>query len=679
MADDQEYIETPDVEMEDEFEATRLLQMDNIAEDLDDDLLMEIGKEVVRGYDIDEKSRSEWLDRYESWINLAMQAIEKKNFPWPNASNVKYPLLTQAAISFQARIYPALLSGPKIVKGRVIGKDPSGDKLRSAIRIETHMSYQVLEQMEEWEEEMDRLTLILPIVGCVFKKSYYSEMLRRNVSEVVLPHDLCVDYYAKNLDTARRVTHVLELSRNDLYERMKGGVYLDVELGTTEQYSESRARRRRVQESQSKKSPPAGEDQKNIPREILEQHTFYDLDGDGYEEPYIITVDLQSKKVLRIVARYEAGDIERTADGDVLRITPAQYFTKYSFVPSPDGSFYDVGFGLLLGSLNESINTAINQLFDAGTLSNMQSGFIGRGLRIRGGKRRFHPGEWKVANASGQKLKENIVPLPVREPSTVLFSLLGMLVESGERLASIVDSLTGENPGQNQKATTTLAVIEQGLKVFSSIQKRCYRSLKSEFKKLHNLNSIYLEPREYYDVLDDPEAEQQEVYRTDYQNDRTDVIPFADPNVSSESQRLIKAQALLELQQMGFNLNPEIVKRRVLEAQNQQDIEELMDVPEPPPSLEQLQHDLEKERLQHEIEKDLWELKIREREVESKEADNEAKALLNTMKAQTEAGQSRLNEIDRMLQVIMTSMQTSASNTGGNSDRGSSQTGRPSE
>lgn len=675
MPPEEQYIDTPKVEGENVFDATRMLQMENIAEELEDEELVEIGKEVVRGYDLDEQSRKGWLNEYEKWLSLAMQVVEEKNHPWPKAANVKYPLLTQAAISYQARIYPALLSGPKIVKGRIIGDDHSGEKQRSAIRVERHMSYQVLEQMKEWEPDMDKLTISQPIVGCAFKKSYYNPVLRRNVSSLVMPHDLCIDYYASSLESARRVTHIMEMTRNDLHERMKGGTFLDITLGRTNQFTSSMKRRRQFKDDNTGNKPSTGEEEKNLPREVLEQHTFWDLDGDGYEEPYIITVDYQSKKVLRIVARYEADAIDRNASNEIIRINPTHYFTKYGFIPSPDGSFYDIGFGKLLGSLNHSINTVINQLLDSGTLSILQSGFLGRGLRIRGGRMRFRPGEWKTANVSGQKLKDNIVPLPTKEPSSVLFSLLGLLTESGERLASIIDILTGENPGQNQKATTTLAVIEQGLKVFSSIQKRQYRSLKDEFKKLHKLNSIYLNEKEYYRVLDNPDAEQASAYQIDYRGDRTDVIPYGDPNVSSEAQRLIRAQALMEMQQAGFNLNQDEVKRRLLEAQNQPDIDRLLETKPPPPSVEERKQDLEEAKFKHEVELAVEELNIRKREVAAKEADSEAKALLNAMKAQTEAGQSRLNEIDRMLQVITASMQQSALDVkGANSDKRSETT-----
>lgn len=636
----------------DKFDAIRALEMDNIAEYLSEDVLNTIGREVVDGYKIDERSRTSWFNKYEKQLDLAMQIANKKNWPWPNAANVKYPLLTQGAISFQARIYPALLSGPKIVKGRVIGKDATGEKTKSGVRVETHMSYQILEQMTEWEPDMDRLTLALPIVGSCFKKSYFGALMRRNVSELVLPHDLCVHYFAKDLESARRVTHILELSRNDLHERMKGGTYVEMTLGTTDVESESRQRRRKIMEKASEIKMPAGDDNKNIPREILEQHTFRDLDGDGYEEPYIITVDLQTSKVLRIVARFEEDGIQTNAEGEVIRIAPVNYFTKYGFIPSPDGSFYDMGFGQLLGSLNEALNTTINQLLDAGTLANMQSGFVARGIRVMGGRKRFIPGEWKVANTSGVKLKDGIVPIPAKEPSHVLMSLLTFLLTSGEKLASIIDSLTGENPGQNQKATTTLAVIEQGLKVFSAIQKRIYRSMKDEFKKLHRLNAIYLDEREYYQILDDPEATQREVYKLDYRGDWTDVIPFADPNVSSETQMLMKAQVLMEMMSGGIELNREEVRRRMLEATNQPNIDALIQPNPQTKSIEQLKLELEQAKHNHKVEVDNEEQKRKDADSEAGNALKEAQALLTAYQAQTEAGTARHNEIAGLLETI---------------------------
>ena len=583
---------------------------DNIAEHLDGDTLKKIGSMVVDGYQEDLESRSDWEDRFDSNMDLALQTVEHKTFPWDGASNVKYPILTTAALQFSSRAYPALVSGTQVVKAKISGFDETGEKYNSAVRVGKHMSYQLLEEMENWEEDMDRLCMILPIVGCVFKKTYFSTTLGRNVSELVYPKDLVVNYWSKSLDDAPRKTHVLELSKNDMYERQVTGFYLeDIELNpSNETVDESADNRIGVHEGTLS--------DETTPYVLIEQHVSLDLDGDGYSEPYIVFVDLDSRQVLRIAARWDEEDVQQKEDGTIIRIPSVEYFTKYSFVPNPDGGFYDIGFGVLLSPINDTVNTLINQLVDSGTLNNLNAGFISRGIRIKGGDKNFGLGEWKTVNSTSEDLRKGIVPLPSKEPSQVLYSLLSMMIDSANKLGSVTDILTGENPGQNQPATTTMAVIEQGLKVFGSIYKRMHRSLKKEFRKLYRLNRIYLPPESYFEVLDigDPQAAMA-IFKTDYNKDVTNVQPQADPNVASESQRLIKAQALLELMQLG-NINPTIVTRRILEAQEQPNIQELMQMPEPGPNLE---FEFEQQKAQDESERDWARIEIEAQVAQVKE------------------------------------------------------------
>jgi len=585
-----------------------LADFDNIAEELDEQTLHHIGATVVEAYDEDMDSRAEWEDRFDESMDLAMQTVEKKSFPWDGASNVKYPILTTAALQFSSRAYPALVSGTQVVKAKVSGFDPTGQKRESAIRVGKHMSYQVLEEMENWEEEMDKLCVILPIVGSVFKKTYFNPSLGHNVSELIYPKDLVVNYWTKDLESAPRKTHVLELSENDVYERVAMDMYLDVDVGTsTDTIDDSEDNRSGVD------APSYGDD--SNPYVFLEQHRFLDLDDDGYAEPYVVTVNLDTGNVVRIVRRWDDEGVSLKEDGTVIQIKPVEYFTKFSFVPNPDGGFYDIGFGTLLGPINNTVNTLINQLVDSGTLNNLNAGFISRGIRIKGGKKAFGLGEWKTVNSTSEDLRKGIVPLPTKDPSQVLFTLLDMMVNSANKLGSVTDILTGENPGQNQPATTTMAVIEQGLKVFSSIYKRMHRSLKKEFKKLYRLNRIYLPPESYFQVLDIGEEGAMEIFQADYSLDTTNVQPSADPNVASESQRLMKAQALMEVLQMG-TVNPQVVTKRILEAQDQPNIPELMTMPPQGPN-EQFQ--LEQMVAQDESERGWAKLEIEAKLAEVKE------------------------------------------------------------
>ena len=588
-----------------EFEANlkldKILTSENLAEKLDDKQLDAIGSQVVEGYETDINSRSNWADKVDEWIELAMQISQPKTHPWPNAANVKYPLITTASLQFSARAYPALLPGTNLVRGKVVGFDLDGSKLERAVRLGKHMSYQLLDEMEDWEEEMDRLLFSLPIVGCMFKKTYFDSVKGRNVSEVVYPKELVVNYWAKSLEDAERITHVLHMSENDIYERTSGGIYIEQDLEKPAPKASDAA----IDNVAGTEAPENNDG--TTPFTMLEQCIYLDMDGDGYKEPYIATTDLTSRKVVRIVPRFAEEDVSFNDKSEVLRINPTSYYTKFSFIPSPDGGFYDIGFGILLGPINETINTVINQLLDSGTLSNMQSGFISKGIRIKGGNKSFTPGEWKYANTVGDDLRKGLVPLPVREPSQVLFSLLGMMIESGEKLSSVTEIMSGDIPGQNTKATVAMAAIEQGMKVFSSIYKRVHRSLGKEYKKLYKLNSIFLPDESYFSVLDVGQEGAQQIQRKDYDMENNDVAPASDPNVATEEQRMAKVQALMELLQMG-TVNPQEVTKRYLEATEQPNIEALMQMPQPQPNPE---IEMEKEKFADESARAWEELDIR--------------------------------------------------------------------
>jgi len=614
-----------------------LLSAVNIADHLEDDVLRKCGNTVVDGYVMDKESRAEWEKRYEASLKLATQAVEHKSFPWQGAANIKYPLLTTACIQFSARAYPALISGKEIVLARTTGFDPGGKKAAMADRVSKHMSYQVLEEMEEWEEDMDRMLVMLPCTGTEFKKTYYDPMKGRNVSEHVLARDLVVNYWAKSLESAARKTHVLYLSPNEIRERVLGGTYLDQDLKRSRSTPDNL---RLVSDQVQGLSAPT--DDEDAPFEILECHTWLDLDEDDYKEPYIVTVDKESRKVLRITARFDQEGVKYGKKNKILRIEPVEYFTKFSFIPSIDGGFYDFGWGHLLGPINETVNTTINQLLDAGTLSNLQSGFLSRGIRLRGGEAKFKPGEWKFVDSTGDDLRKGIFPMPVREPSNVLFQLLGTMTTAGERLSNVVDILMGENPGQNQPATTTMAVIEQGLKVFTAVYKRLFRSLKVEFRRLYRLNRIYLPQEAYFRVLDMQQGDMVAIGQTDYQGDPTDIQPAADPNMVSEMQRLVRAQALVTSLEQGSPANPIEIWTRFYEALRIENVDTLMpkEMPPPPPDpkLIAIQMDDKHKGMEHQLEQ-------ANLQIEQKKLDLEqAKVQLEQAKLQLEQDKAAFDQ-----------------------------------
>jgi chaperonin GroES len=552
-------------------------QFMNIAEYLDDDYLDMVGRQLVEAIEIDDESRSGWMDDMEEWLTLATQVRDMKSYPWQRASNVKYPLMTVSALQFQARALPSLINSDKPVKAKVIGRDPDGQKQRRSNRVSKYMSYELLEGMDYWMEEFDRLLFVLPMVGIVYRKSYYSDSKGKVKSHLVMPQDLILNYHAQDYSRAR-MSHVIFMDQNELKELQRQGIYLDVELHQETDKSHD------IRDEIIGLTPAdSGAVKDETPWEILESHCWIDLDGDGYKEPYIVTVHRDSGQILRIVARWEDGDIEYAQNGKIARIRGTEYFTPYVFLPDPNSAVYGIGFGRLLGPTNETVNTLINQLVDAGTLSNLQSGFLSRGIKLRGGSTRFRPGEWKVVNTTGDDLRNGIFPMPVREPSGVLFNLLGMLISSGERISSTTDMMVGENPGQNQKATTTMAVLEQGLKVYSSIQKRIHRQLGKEYKRLYELWSRYLDERRYNMVLD--EIEEQGTV-ADFNVEDMNVRPASDPNIVSDAQRMALSQSLLEKAAAGLPVNVGVATRKMLEAEGHEDIEEIMTMPPPQPNPE---------------------------------------------------------------------------------------------
>ena len=543
----------------------------NVAEEIDDeDRLRLIGERVVREYNIDEQSRSEWLGKAKRALERSKLKAEHKSWPFDGASNVKYPLLTIASLQFAARAYSAIVDGQRIVKGQVIGDDPEGVKRSKADRVSRHMSWQLMTEMPEWEEDTDTMLHQLPIVGCCFRKTFYDPVLGRNRSEMVSAIDLCVNQKTRSMDTVPRITQCFTLYPHEIEERITEGVFCEFDYGTP---------------------ADAGEDD-DAPHEFIEQHRYLDLDDDGKREPWIVTVHKETQKVCRIVANYDPGQLKikhEDGDGDYKgkpklgRLARYNVFTKYPFFRDPEGGFYDLGFGELLNSVSDIVDSTINQMMDAGHLQNAGGGFIGSGLRLKKSQLRFQPGVYHNVDAPGVKVREAIYNMEHPGPSAVLFQLLGMMIEAGNKMASISEIISGEMP-RTQPATTTLAMIEQGMKLYTSIYKRIYRALKKEYSLLFALNARHLPEEQYFIVLDDRKA----IKREDYQVDAMDVVPVADPTIVTDAQKMMRGQAILEAatnpQAEGVVNKREAFKRH-FETIGVEDPEELLipEPPEPPP------------------------------------------------------------------------------------------------
>ncbi len=583
-----------------------ILELDNIAEELEEEKLQEIAMDCLQGFEADESSRSEREDVIKKAMDFALQISEEKSYPFPKSSNIIFPLITDAAMGFAARAYPAIVQGNSIVKAKIIGSDietlqpditdspippmmtqqaapiqqqapptgamqaappqepqiTQGKKAATGQRIEAHMNYQLFEEIEGWEIETDKLLHVLPIVGCCFRKTLYDPSKNKIVSEIIYPQYLYVNASATSLEKAPRITQVYELYRNELVGRQRKGIFREVELeGHTPSSEEGEY------DSQ--------EPDYTTPHEILEQHTWIDLDDDGYEEPYIVTIHKSRGEVLRIDARYTQESIELNEEGDVAEIKPEHYFTKYSFIPASDGSFYDIGWGELLLPINSAINGIINQLVDAGHLSNAPRGLVGTGIRMKGGSLKLKPNQYDPVNSIGQNIANSIYTFPTSQPSPVLFQLLDFLVSSGRSIATVQNIM--QDVPANAPATTAMAQVEQGLQQFKAIYKRVYHSLKSEFKKIYRLNELFLDEETYIEINGQPDK----ISSQDYAVDRIDVVPVADVDSVSDMQKTMKAQFLMTFMENPLVKQDEIL-RRIFDSMQIPDVDALITQPPPP-------------------------------------------------------------------------------------------------
>ena len=553
----------------------------NLCDRFEEDDLKRIGEACWSGYNRDEVSRSTWMRRNEAGMDLALQIQKDKNFPWPNCANVAFPLVTIAAMQFHARAYPAIVNGSDIVKCAVFGADETGAKTAHAERVSTHMSWQLLYEDAAWEEQEDKAILNLSIVGTNFKKSYFSSSFGHNVSELVLAKDLVLDYWAKSVEYCPRKTHLIPKFRNEIYENVMRGIWRDVLEESWYQGAPApqRSEARTHQDNRQGVQPPPADDTTALL--FGEQHVNLDLDDDGYAEPYIITFELTSKTVVRIVTRFDREeDIERVASGKrkgkIIKINAMEYFTKKTFIPSPDGGIYDIGFGVFLGPLNEAVNSLVNMLLDCGTMQTTGGGFLGRGAKIRGGVYTLAPFEWKRVDSTGDDLRKSIYQPPVNAPSDVLFQLLSLLINYTNRVAGTTDMMVGENPGQNTPAETSRVMVEMGQKIYTAIFKRIWRASKEEFRKLYKLNGMFLPlDREF------PGG----ATREDYLGSADEICPVADPNITSDSMRLQLAVGLKQAAATTPGYNTDAVERRFLKAMRVDGIDEVFKGTEgaPPP------------------------------------------------------------------------------------------------
>lgn len=572
-----------------------IMSMPNIAEALRNapedgkNNLASIAARVCEDYELDENSRKPWLEKNAEAMNLAMLVSEEKNYPFENAANIKFPLLTTAALQFNARAYPAIVPPDRVVKAKVRGRDERGLKAARADRVSEFMSDQLLHGMPEWEEDTDRILIMLPIVGSVFRKFWYDPGLRRNRSRLVTAADFVVNFRASSLEATPRFTEKLRLYPYEIEERIRDGRFLEFEYRNAGSDDEDKTKN---------SGEGSSHDDDDGPQLFLEQHRLLDLDEDGYPEPYIVTVHKETQKVVRIVANYSQDTVTIGRDGRVAAIRRQDYFVHYQFMPNPEGGFYGLGFGWLLSSTNETINSTLNQLLDAGHMANMQGGLISSVLGIKEKNIKLERGEWRILNTT-VPLNQAVMPMPYKEPSAVLFNLLGLMIDMGKEVAAVKDVLTGEGQGKNASPTTTLALIEQGLQVFTSIYKRIHRTLKFEFGICGRLNETNVTPEEYANFFDEPADPQ-----ADFASKDMDILPVSDPQSVTKMQKLAKAEMIMNIGANNPMVNQMEALKRFFAAADVEDAEGLLvPPPEPDPAEAAFMEAVKQLGLQEQVEK----------------------------------------------------------------------------
>ena len=542
----------------------------NLAEVIDEQELGVLGSELSQNYEDYKNSRSDWEQAYTQGLDLLGFKYEQRTEPFQGASGATHPVLAEAVTQFQALAYKELLPAGGPVRTQIVGLSTPEIEQQSS-RVSEFMNYQIMDVMQEYESDFDQMLFYLPLSGSTFKKVYYNETLGRAVSEFVQAQDIVVPYSATSLDEADAVIHVIKTSANDLRKQQVSGFYRDIDLIPSDESTNA-------DDIKDKERSLEGVTKGN-PEEIftlLECHVNLDLEGfedkdasgepTGIKLPYIVTIEEGSKEILSIRRNYIENDPKKQK---------VNYFVHFKFLPGL--GFYGFGLIQMIGGLSRTATSALRQLLDAGTLSNLPAGFKQRGIRIRDDAQSIQPGEWRDVDAPGGNLKDAFMTLPYKEPSQTLLALMGVVVQAGQRFASIADMQVGD--GNQQAAVgTTVALLERGSRTMSAIHKRIYSSMKEEFKLLANVFKLYLPPEYPYDVV----GGQRTIKQADF-DDKVDIIPVADPNIFSQTQRISIAQTELQLAMSNPGIhNMYEIYRNMYSALGVRDIDSILNKPDQP-------------------------------------------------------------------------------------------------
>ena len=554
----------------------------NLAEVIDEQDLGRLGSELYQDTQSYKDSRADWEKAYTQGLDLLGFKYESRTEPFQGASSATHPVLAEAVTQFQALAYKELLPAEGPVRTQVIGLD-TPEIQDQADRVSEFMNYQIMDIMKEYEPEFDQMLFYLPLSGSTFKKVYYDETLGRAVSKFIQAQDIVVPYTANSIDDAEAVVHVIKISENELRKQQVAGFYRDIELEASDDLTQDDDVKSKERQLEGVTMSGQNEDVFTL----YECHVNLDLEGfedinpqtgepTGIKLPYIVTIEEGSREVLSIRRNYNQADPLKKK---------INYFVHFKFLPG--FGFYGNGLIQMIGGLSRTATQALRQLLDAGTLSNLPAGFKQRGIRIRDDAQSIQPGEWRDVDAPGGNLRDAFMTLPYKEPSQTLLQLMGVVVQAGQRFASIADLQVGD--GNQQAAVgTTVALLERGSRTMSAIHKRIYSSMKEEFKLLANVFKLYLPPEYPYDVV----GGQRTIKQADF-DDKVDIIPVADPNIFSQTQRISIAQTELQLAMANPGIhNMYEVYRNMYSALGVRDVDRILVKPDQPtpkdPALEHI-------------------------------------------------------------------------------------------
>jgi hypothetical protein len=634
----------------------------NIAEDLDDDQLHHIAYEVINGLREDTRSMESWLDTSDQILKLMSMERETKLTPWKGAANVKIPMITTAVVQYAARAFPEMIKNGSICETKIIGRDDGdpeeqrapGAKKRKGLRNKMHINWQVSEKMPNYLDNMDAFLHELACVGTGHTKTWYDPVSGENKSKPIAYDQVIVHNSIQNLEDAPRISQYLYYPKNKLISHIRYGLFRDIETDHL---------------------LPDINDYEAINHELVEQHCWLDLCNIGFEQPYIVTVHIASEQVLRIVARFEKDDILTNDAGDVKNIIAEQYFTKYIFIPPSDGTYWGYGFGTLLFDLNKTANTTTNMLLNAGYLSTIQGGLLGKGLRLRKQDMDMLPGQWNIASANdGTSLKDNVFPFSYQPPSPILMQLLEFLLDQGKLITSTSEIMSGQGDTQNVSPNTISQMRTEGSKMYSAIERRFFIAFKKDLHKLYKLNSKHIDPQEYIELLGIPSMipgqpspngqpgpmvtnpEYKEMFDkygrfTDYDIDTVGfgIVPVVDMNEASKTERMSNADMVMKVAQLlipAQGINPKAVAAYVLDAADIENPQQFIPPNAPPPPNPQLMKVQADAQLgQGKLQLEQQALKIKQDEAEAKINEIHAKTQKTLSDAESTHGKAQLDVI----------------------------------